>query len=202
MSADRRQFTGDNVEILLIQCTTHLGVHVIGTLQPPPANRVQASTARMFDDSDVIYFEDFEVGQTRRFGNYEVTEGEIIAFASKFDPQPFHLERDAARKSVFGDLCASGWHTCAMTMRMMVDHMTQNRAAAMGSPGVDEIRWLKPVLVGDVLSVESEVVDTRASNSRPGLGFVKVRYKVSNQRGEAVMTMVGNGMFACRPPAA
>ena len=156
----------------------------------------------MFDDSDTIYFEDIEVGQTERFGNYEVTEGEIIAFASKYDPQPFHLDREAARKSVFGDLCASGWHTCAMTMRMMVDQMAQHRTASLGSPGVDEVRWLKPVLVGDVLSVESEVVDTRVSNSRPGLGFVKARYTVSNQRGEAVMTMVGNGMFACRPSTA
>ena len=146
-----------------------------------------------------IFLEDFSPGDVAAFGAYEVTEEEIVAFAAKYDPQPFHLDHDAAAKSIFGGLCASGWHTCAMTMRMMVDHMDEvGGGSSLGSPGVDRIRWLKPVFPGDVLSVRSVVEEVRPSKSRPGIGVVRQSYTVSNQHGEPVMTFTGNAFFPRR----
>ena len=145
------------------------------------------------------YFEDIEVGRLRRFGHYAVTRDEVIAFAEKFDPQPFHLSDDAAAQTHFGRLSASGWHTCAMTMAMIVEDLKANRQAGLGSPGIDELRWLKPVYPGDTLTCEAEVTEKRVSASRPEMGIFKSKMTVFNQDGVAVMTFVSNGLVATRP---
>lgn len=145
------------------------------------------------------YFEDIAVGTTARFGAYQVTREEVIDFARKYDPQPFHLDDDAAAKTHFGRLSASGWHTCAMVMSMVVANLANNRQAGLGSPGIDELRWLKPVYPGDTLSCETEVLEKRVSVSRPEMGLFKSRMTVRNQDDVAVMTMVSNGMVATRP---
>ena len=106
-----------------------------------------------------VFYEDLTVGSEEAFGSYEVTKEEIIEFAGKYDPQPFHLDEEIAKHSVFGSLCASGWHTCAMTMSLLVDYMKDKGFAGMGSPGVDNIRWKTPVFPGDILSVKSEVIE-------------------------------------------
>jgi acyl dehydratase len=145
------------------------------------------------------YFEDFEVGQRSSFGRYEVTREEVLEFATKYDPQPFHLDDEAAAQTYFGRLSASGWHTCAMTMRMLVENMAKDRSASLGSPGVDELRWLKPVHPGDTLRVEGEVIEVRASQSRPEMGSAKNRVTLFNQHDEPVMTMVTIGLMRRRP---
>jgi acyl dehydratase len=145
------------------------------------------------------YFEDVEVGAKAIFGHYQVTRDEVIEFASKYDPQPFHLSDEAAAKTHFGRLSASGWHTCAMTMAMIVENLKARDEAGLGSPGIDELRWLRPVYPGDVLGCESEVLGKRVSASRPEMGLYKTRTTVLNQDGVAVMTFVSNGMIATRP---
>jgi len=145
-----------------------------------------------------IFFEDITIGDTAEFGSYKVTKEEVIEFASKYDPQPFHLDEDAAKQSVFGSLCASGWHSCAMTMRMLVDQMRSVGMASMGSPGMDSIKWVRPVMVGDTLSVKTKVTAKRESKSRPNIGFLKATYEVSNQHGKTVMVMHANYMVAKR----
>ena len=145
----------------------------------------------MFD----IYYEDIVIDQAETFGAYEVTKDELISFASQYDPQPFHLNEEIAKQSVFGALCTSGWHTCAMTMRMMVDNMMVRKVAGMGSPGVDEIRWLKPVQVGDILSVTTRTISKRPSESRKHIGLIQNSITVNNQHGASVMTMVANVML-------
>lgn len=145
------------------------------------------------------YFEEIVVGARHRFGAREVTREEVIDFARRYDPQPFHLSDEAAAGTHFGRLSASGWHTCAMTMAMLVENLSKNRQAGLGSPGVDELRWLKPVYPGDTLSVETEVLEKRVSASRPEMGIYKSRITVTNQDGVAVMTMVSNGLIATRP---
>jgi acyl dehydratase len=140
-------------------------------------------------------FEDYEIGQVERFGHYEVTREEVIAFAKAYDPQPFHLDDAAAAESpIFGRLAASGWHTAAMAMRMNVDHGQKKGAFSMGSPGLDELRWLKPVYPGDVLSMEVEVIGKSEPKSRPDIGFVKFRTTVFNQHGEPVMLQIANNI--------
>ena len=146
------------------------------------------------------YFEDLEVGTKSAFGHYEVTREEVMEFAGKYDPQPFHLDDEAAAKTHFGRLSASGWHTCAMTMRMMVDQFSKEKAASLGSPGIDELRWLKPVYPGDTLRVESELIEKRQSKSKPNMGLTKNRQAVFNQHDEPVMTMISNGMIQVRNP--
>jgi acyl dehydratase len=145
------------------------------------------------------YFEDFAVGDEETFGAYPVTAEEIIDFASKYDPQPFHLDPEAAKSSLFGTLCASGWHSCAMAMRLMVDWMKRDEAASQGSPGVDEIRWLRPVVPGDVLSLHIHVLETRPSSSRPDIGSVRVRYSLLDQQRQPVMRFLAIGLFGRRP---
>ena len=145
------------------------------------------------------YFEDIEVGATACFGRYEVTRDEVIEFASKFDPQPFHLSDEAAATTHFGRLSASGWHTCAMTMSMVVDNLKANSQAGLGSPGIDELRWLKPVYPGDVLRCETEILDKRASQSRPEMGSYRSRMTVLNQDDVAVMTFISIGLIRTRP---
>ena len=144
------------------------------------------------------YFEDFEVGKTYPVGTRDVNEEEVIAFATQFDPQPFHIDREAAAKSIFGGIIASGWHTCSMIMRVMVDGFLKD-SSSMGSPGVDEIRWIKPVRPGDTLSVSTTVLDVKPSGSRPDRGVVWTEWSATNQHGEVVATVKGMGMFGRRP---
>lgn len=144
------------------------------------------------------YFEDVEVGETTRFGRYEVTREEIIEYARQFDPQPFHLDEEAARASMFGGLIASGWHTGAMFIRMVCDSMVPT-AATSGSMGFDDLKWLKPVRPGDVLSIESVVREKVESRSRPDRGTVKIESRVNNQRGEVVMSLVSLVIYLRRP---
>ena len=148
------------------------------------------------------YFEDIEVGSSQSFGRYEVTREEVIEFASKYDPQPFHLDDAAAAATHFGRLSASGWHTCAMTMAMLVENLKANRQAGLGSPGIDQLRWLKPVYPGDTLRCESEVLEKRRSQSRREMGLFKSRLTVFNQNDEPVMQMVSNGLIQVRDPDA
>lgn len=145
------------------------------------------------------YFEDIVVGATARFGRYEVTRDEVIEFASKYDPQPFHLSDEAAATTHFGRLSASGWQTCAMTMSMVVANLKANKQAGLGSPGIDELRWLKPVYPGDVLRCETEILDKRASNSRPEMGSYRSRMTVLNQDDVPVMTFISIGLIRTRP---
>jgi len=145
------------------------------------------------------YFEDLEVGSKASFGAYEVTREEVVAFAEKYDPQPFHLSDEAAAQTFFGRLSASGWHTAAMTMRMTVDYFREHRQAGLGSPGIDELKWLRPVYPGDTLRCETEMLEKRLSASRPGMGITKVRTTVFNQHDQPVMTFVANGLIRTRP---
>ena len=146
------------------------------------------------------YFEDFHPGQVIDLGSKTVSEAEIIAFARQFDPQPFHVDHDAAAESIFKSVIASGWHTCSMMMRMVVDGL-MCEASSMGSPGVDGIRWMQPVRAGDTLSVSYETIKVKASASRPDRGVVWSKWTATNQHGEAVCTIEGMGMFGRRPDA-
>ncbi|MES3100867.1 MaoC family dehydratase [Sphingomonas faeni] len=145
------------------------------------------------------YFEDIEVGRTASFGSYAVTREEVMDFAAKYDPQPFHLSDEAAAQTHFGRLSASGWHTCAMVMSMVVANLKENRQAGLGSPGIDELKWVKPVYPGDTLRCETEILEKRVSASRPEMGIFKSRMRVFNQDDVMVMTFVSNGLVATRP---
>lgn len=147
----------------------------------------------------MIYLEDIQVGAKRSFGRYQVTREEVIEFASKYDPQPFHLDDAAAAKTHFGRIAASGWHTCAMTMRMMVEGMDEIGGAGLGSPGWDELRWLRPVYPGDVLRLETEVTEVRPSRSKPEIGSVHSNIGVFNQDDQPVMTVKSIGLMRRRP---
>lgn len=144
-----------------------------------------------------LFFEDFEVGRTQEAGSRTVTREEILDFARKFDPQPFHVDEEAARRSQFGGLIASGWHTAALCHGILVEEFLGSDSGSMGSPGVDELRWLRPVRPGDTLTVSTEVVAVTPSRTKPG-GLVKLRYVMRNQNGEAVMTMIASGFFRRR----
>ena len=145
-----------------------------------------------------MYFEDLEPGSTASFGRYEVTSEEVIEFATKYDPQPFHLSDEAAAQTHFGRISASGWHTCAMVMRMMVDNITERRQAGLGSPGLDELRWLRPVYPGDTLRVETTLIDKTPSRSRPEMGSFRSEVKVFNQDVVLVCTMKSIGLIRRR----
>jgi acyl dehydratase len=147
----------------------------------------------------MLYFEDIEVGAKSAFGRYWVTREEVIDFATKYDPQPFHLSDEEAAKTHFGRLAASGWHTTAMMMRMLVDNMSVIQQAGLGSPGLDELRWLKPVYPGDVLRVETEVLDKRPSRSRADMGSFRSKSTVYNQDDIAVMTCISIGLVRRTP---
>lgn len=149
-----------------------------------------------------IYYEDLEIGAKQSFGSYEVTREEVLEFASKYDPQAFHLDDEAAAKTHFGRVSASGWHTCAMTMAMMVENMKNVKQAGLGSPGVDQLMWKKPVYPGDTLRVESEVTEKRRSKSRREMGIFKSHAQVFNQNNEVVLEMTSNGLIAVRDPDA
>jgi acyl dehydratase len=147
-----------------------------------------------------LHFEDFTTGQVAEYGPRRVTREEIVGFAAEFDPQPMHLDETAAAASMLGGLGASGWHTCCILMRMLVDGFLHN-TASMGSPGVDEVKWLAPVRPGDELTVRATVLDTRASQSRPDRGFIKFQYDVLNANGLTVMTLTTSLMIARRTQA-
>jgi len=144
-----------------------------------------------------LFWEDFPVGHVREFGAYHVTREAVIAFAREFDPQPFHLDDEAAEASLFGRLAASGWHTCAMAMRMMCDAYLLD-AASLGSPGLEKLSWLRPVYPGDTLRMRLEVLEARPLASRPGVGIIRSHWDVMNQTGDTVLTMEGFGMFRRR----
>lgn len=150
----------------------------------------------------MIHYEDIEVGHHQSFGRYEVTREEVVDYATRYDPQPFHLNDEAAAKTYFGRLSASGWHTCAMTMRMLVENMSVVEQAGLGSPGVDNLRWVKPVYPGDTLRCETEVIEKRRSKSRPDMGLFKSRCRTFNQNDELVLEMVSNGLIRVRNPEA
>jgi acyl dehydratase len=137
------------------------------------------------------YLEDYEVGQTFSSGNFRIEKERIKAFAAEFDPQPFHLDEEAAGDSIFGGLAASGWHTAAITMRLLVESDLKPAGGIIGA-GFDEFRWTLPVRPGDELHVESEILNVRPSKSRPEQGMIKVRTTTLNQNDQAVQVAVGN----------
>jgi len=144
-----------------------------------------------------LYWEDFPVGRVREFGGMTVRREDIVEFAGRFDPQPFHLDDAAARATPFGGLVASGWHTCAMAMRMMCDAYLLD-AASLGSPGLDSLRWVEPVRPDDTLRVRLTVLAARPMQSKPHIGLVESRWEVFNQNDRLVLDMRGWGMFARR----
>lgn len=148
------------------------------------------------------YFEDMTVGEIRRFGEYRVTREEVVDFARRYDPQPFHLSDEGAAQTHFGKLAASGWHTCAMTMSMMVADFHDEQQAGLGSPGVDELRFLRPVYPGDTLRCESELLEKRESRSRPDIGSLRTAIRTFNQDDVQVMGFIGISLIRRRPDPA
>ena len=146
------------------------------------------------------YWEDLTAGSVRDMGSVTLTADEIRDFAGKFDPQPFHLDEEAGRRSIFGGLCASGWHTCALAMKLTVENFL-HESSSLGSPGLENLKWLKPVYPGDTLRLRHEIVESRALRTRPDVGLVRARWDMSNQHGEPVLQMEGYGMFRRRHPA-
>jgi acyl dehydratase len=144
------------------------------------------------------YFEDFKVGDTVKVGSRTIGEEEIISFAKQYDPQPFHVDAEAATKSIYGGLIASGWQTVLLMMRSMVDNFL-NDSSSQGSPGVDEVRWLRPVRPGDTLTFSTTVLTVKPSNSKPDRGIVLSEWAAENQKGEVVATMKGMNIFLRRP---
>jgi len=142
-------------------------------------------------------FEDFTVGTKETFGHYLITEEEIIEFATKYDPQPFHIDPEFAKKSFYGQLIASGWMTGSVTMRMLCDKFLIN-SSSIGSPGVDKMRWIRPVFSGDILNVSITCLEARESKSKPGVGIVHYSIETRNQKDEIVMTLTSTGMFLTR----
>ena len=155
----------------------------------------------MTETSIKYYWEDMPVGSTRDLGTITPTAEEIVAFATQFDPQPFHLDEEAAKQSVFGGLCASGWHTCSMAMRLMVTNFLVE-SSSQGSPGLENIKWLKPVFPGDTLRLQHTVVESRPMTKRLDVGLVRTVWAMFNQRGEQALHMEGYGMFRRRTPGA
>jgi acyl dehydratase len=143
------------------------------------------------------WFEDFPVGSVHAFGPKHVVRDEVLAFARDFDPQPFHLDDAAAAASLFKKLSASGWHTCSMTMRMMCDAYLL-ASASLGSPGLEQLKWLAPVYPGDTLSGDATVLEARPMGSRPTVGLLRLRYETRNQHGVVVLHMEGWGMMRRR----
>ena len=148
----------------------------------------------------MLYFEDFPPGDVRESPPRTITREEMVDFARKYDPQPFHLDDEAAKKTIYGGLIGSGWLTVSVMMRLLWDTMLKD-TVSLGSPGSDEIRWLKPVRPGDTLRARFTVVEAIPSRSKPDRGVVKTFTEILNQHGEVVMTMRGLGMFGRRPPA-
>jgi acyl dehydratase len=146
-----------------------------------------------------IFFEDFFDGQELALGSVTVDRGELLDFARRYDPQSFHVDEDAAARSIYGGIIASGWHTGAMMMRLLCDNLFL-RAASMGSPGLDQLRWIRPVRAGDTLTLTARVLSAKASRSKPDRGAVDISYKVHNQHGELAMTFQAVTLFGRRFP--
>ncbi len=144
------------------------------------------------------YWDDYDVGQKFDLGSTSFTADEIVDFARRYDPQSFHVDADAARESMFGGLIASGWHVTAKLMRLFVDNYVDQRTA-LGSPGVEEVRWLKPVRPGDTLTAWIECAGKVPSRSRPEMGIVHEQWRATNQRGDLVLTLKGTNMVRRRP---
>jgi len=147
---------------------------------------------------DARYFDDFQIGQSFASGKLRVDKEQIKRFASEFDPQPFHVDEVAARSTIFGGLAASGWHTTALTMRLLVSSELKIAGGLVGA-GLDELRWPRPVRPGDELHLESEVIAVRPSSSRPGQGIIKMRTTTFNQKDEPVQIMIANLVVPARP---
>ncbi|NML12151.1 MaoC family dehydratase [Sphingobium sp. AR-3-1] len=151
---------------------------------------------------EIVYFEDIAIGDGFDFGPLTVSREETVAFAAEFDPQPFHLSDEAAAQTHFGTLSASGWHTTALFMKMFVAEMQRQpgrQAASLGAMGVDELRWLRPLRPGDTLHGRSEVIDKKASQSRPEMGIVRSKVAILNQDDKPVLTMIPIAMWRTRP---
>ena len=146
----------------------------------------------------MTYFEDLKVGTETEFGHYDVTREEVLEFARNYDPQPFHLSDEAAAKTHFGRIAASGWHTCAMAMSVIVAASSRESLASLGSPGIDELRWLKPVYPGDRLTVSGTIIDKTPSRSKADLGSFRSATTVRNQHGDAVMRYTAIGLIKRR----
>lgn len=155
---------------------------------------MEAKTAR-------ICYEDFEVGSVRSYGPRRVTREEIVEFASEFDPQPMHLDEEAANKSMLKGLSASGWHSCAIMMRMIYDGLL-SESSSLGAPGVDEVRWIRPVRPDDELTIKLTCLEKRDMKSRPHVGVVRHALEMTNAKGETVMTSAYSGFFGKRDPGA
>jgi acyl dehydratase len=149
----------------------------------------------------MIYLEDLEVGAETYFGSYDVTREEVLEFARKYDPQPFHLDDDAAAATHFGRIAASGWHTAAMVMAVIARKVVAEEQAGLGSPGIDELRWLKPVYPGDTLHVRGTIIDKRESRSKPEIGIFRTKTTVTNQDDVPVVTFISNVLIRRRPAA-
>jgi acyl dehydratase len=146
------------------------------------------------------YWEDLAAGSVRDLGTVTLTAQEIKSFARQFDPQPFHLDEAAAQHSIYGQLVASGWHTCALAMKLSVENFL-HESSSMGSPGLENLRWLKPVYPGDTLRLQKTILESRALRTRPEIGMVRSLWEMFNQHGEKVLQMDGYGMFRRRHPA-
>lgn len=147
----------------------------------------------------VIYFEDLEVGKETYFGSTEVSRDEVLEFARRYDPQPFHLSDEAAAKTYFGRLSASGWHTCAMVMGVIARKVVEEEQAGLGAPGIDELRWLKPVYPGDTLHVRGTIVEKTPSRSKPEIGSFRTKTTVTNQDDVPVLTFTSIVLMRRRP---
>src|SRR6476660_9167275 len=147
----------------------------------------------------MIYFEDLEIGKPAVFGTYDVTREEVLEFARKYDPQPFHLSDEEAAKTHFGRIAASGWHTAAMVMAVIARRVVDQEQAGLGSPGIDELRWRKPVYPGDTLHVRGEILEKTPSRSRPEMGSFRTRTIVTNQHDQVVMTFTSIVLIRRRP---
>ena len=147
----------------------------------------------------MIYFEDLVIGEETEFGSYDVTREEVLEFARKYDPQPFHLDDEAAAKTHFGRIAASGWHTTAMTMAVIARAVVAEEQAGLGSPGIDELRWLKPVYPGDRITVRGSIIDKTPSRSKPDIGSFRTRTIVTNQDGVDVLRVTSIVLIRRRP---
>ena len=148
----------------------------------------------------LYYWEDLQPGSMRELGSVQPSAEDIKEFAEQFDPQPFHVDEAAGRRSIFGNLCASGWHTCALAMRLTVDNFLRE-SSSLGSPGLESLRWLKPVYPDDTLTLRHTILESRPLRTRPDVGLVRSRWEMVNQNGEKVLEMEGYGMFGRREPA-
>ncbi|HSV36263.1 MAG TPA: MaoC family dehydratase [Ramlibacter sp.] len=146
------------------------------------------------------YWEDLAPGSVRDLGTVTPSIEEMLDFAEQFDPQPFHVDEAAGRRSIYGNLCASGWHTCSLAMRLTVENFL-NDSSSMGSPGLESLRWLKPVYPGDTLRLKHTITESRALRKRTDIGLIRSNWEMFNQNGEKVLQMEGYGMFRRRHPA-